>query len=111
MPNAVSVAGGSPDLASGGQWCRGVLVELQQVVGGVDEPPFRPAGRSASSEESVAAAVELGVAEDGLDHALAPGVELAARLGGEDSAHERVEPALPARALAFALVGVGRNED
>src|SRR3954471_21732600 len=100
MPNAVSVAGGSPDLASGGLRRRGVLVELQHVVGGVDEPPFRPAGRSGSSEESVAAAVEPGVAEDGLDHALAPGVEFAAALGREDAAHEVIEPALPARALA-----------
>ena len=42
--------------------------------------------------------------------ALALGVERAALVGGQDAAHERVEPAVPARPCAGALVGVGRNE-
>src|SRR4051794_13696641 len=63
--------------------------------------------RSAASEESVAAAVELGVAEDGLDRGLAAGVELAARIAGQDAAHEAVEAALPARPRRCACSASG----
>jgi hypothetical protein len=56
---------------SGG--CGGGLVgvELEEVVGGGDQPPFGVAGGSSAALEAVDPAVELGVAEDGLDHALA----------------------------------------
>src|SRR3954451_16745694 len=52
---------------SGGH-CAGVAPELEQVVGGVGEPPFGSGGGSAAAEEAIDAAVELGVGEDGLDH-------------------------------------------
>src|SRR5829696_369831 len=45
-------------------------VSCQEVVGGGDQAPLRAGRRSAAALEAVAAAVELGVAEDGLDHAL-----------------------------------------
>ena len=48
-----------------------VAVELEEVVGGGDQPPFRPAGGSAAALEAVDAAVELGVGEHGLDGDLA----------------------------------------
>jgi hypothetical protein len=50
------------------------------------------------------------VGEDGFDHALALGVELAAEVGGEQAPHERVKAAVPARAGALALAGVGRDQ-
>jgi hypothetical protein len=84
-------------------------VELEEVVGGGDQPPFRADGGAASSSEAVDAAVELRVGEDRLDDRLALGVELAAALAGEDSAHERVKAAVPAGTRAFLALGVGRN--
>jgi hypothetical protein len=42
---------------------------------------------------------------------LALAVELAAAFAGEDSAHERVEAAVPAGSGAFAALGVGRDQD
>ena len=53
---------------------RGGAPELEQVVGGGDQSPFRAHRGSSSTLEAVAATVELGVAEDRFDHALAFGV-------------------------------------
>src|SRR4051794_5531391 len=44
-----SAAGSPRSTRSGGDRGGGVLVELEQVVGGVDQPPLRPAGRSAAA--------------------------------------------------------------
>jgi hypothetical protein len=49
--------------------------------------------------------------EDGLDHDVAARVELTAGLGREHGPHQRVDPALPARSSAPALLGVGRDQD
>src|SRR4051794_28294848 len=81
--------------ASGGG--EGVSVELEEVVGGGDQSPFRADRAAASSSEAIDAAVELRVGEDRLDHRLALAVELAAGLGRQDSAHEGVKAAVPAR--------------
>src|SRR3954468_24892322 len=95
---------------SGGYRGRGVPPELQAVVGGGDQAPFRAGSGSAAALEAVAAAVEPGVGEHRLDHALALGVEAAAAIGRQDATHERVEPAVPAGPGAFALAGVGRDQ-
>src|SRR6185312_17284292 len=44
-----------------------VAVELEEVVGGGDQSPFRPAGGSPAALEASDLAVELDLAEDGLD--------------------------------------------
>jgi hypothetical protein len=98
------VAAVGPEGLSGG--CERVAVELEQVVGGGDQAPFRADGGSASSVEAIDAAVVFRLAEDGLDHRLALAVELAAVLAGQDPAHERVEAAVPARPGAFAFAGI-----
>jgi len=74
-----------------------VFVELQQIVGGSDQAPFRANGRSSSSVEPLDATVELGVGEDRLDQLLSLAVELGAVVGRQDAAYERVEVAVPAR--------------
>jgi len=79
-------------------------------VGGGDEAPFRAGGGSAAALEAVAAPVEFRVGEDRLDHALAFGVETAAVVGVEHAAHEGVKAAVPARAGALALAGVGQDQ-
>jgi hypothetical protein len=48
-----------------------VPVELQQVVGGSDEPPLGSHGGSSSALETIDATVELCVSEHRLDHRLA----------------------------------------
>src|SRR4051794_32868987 len=66
----------APDLG-----CRGrqvVPVELQEVVGGGDETPFRADGRPAPAFEASGATVLLDIGEDRLDHHLAARVELLA---------------------------------
>ena len=60
--------------------------------------------------EAVDPAVELRVGEDRLDHGVAAAVERAAVVGREHAAHERVQTAVPARAGAPALAGVGRDQ-
>ena len=55
-------------------------MELEQVVGGRDEPPFGSDGASAASVKAAHAAVVFGVTEDGLDHGLATSVKRAAEL-------------------------------
>src|SRR4051812_25987276 len=58
---------GRPALSgAGGREC--VRVELEQVVGGGDQPPFRAGGGSAAALEALDPAVELRVGEHRLDH-------------------------------------------
>src|SRR5829696_10363042 len=75
-----------------------VAVELEQVVGRRDEPPFRPAGGSSAALEATDLTVELQLPEHRLDRRLAPAVERAAVRGREHAPHEVIEPARPARA-------------
>src|SRR5215217_9548030 len=51
-----------------------VAVELEEVVAGGDEPPFRPAGRSPAALEAADLAAVLQLTEDRLDRGLAPAV-------------------------------------
>jgi hypothetical protein len=71
-------------------------------VGGGDEPLFRAAGGSALALEASDLAVELELAEDGLDGDLALAVEGVTVGGGEDAAHEVIEAAGPAGTGALA---------
>src|SRR5271166_6956044 len=80
---------------SGG--CRGVLVELQEVVGGREQPPFGPGGGSSTSGEAGEPAVVLGISEDRLNELRPLLVEGFAALAGEHRAHERVCAAGPSR--------------
>src|SRR3954447_2973319 len=73
-----------------------VAVELEQIPGGGDQSPFRASGGSSAAQETVDAAVELGVSEDGLDHHLTSAVELISELAFQDAAHEGVASAVPA---------------
>jgi hypothetical protein len=61
---------GSEDPRSG--WCQPqvVSVELEKVVSGGDQAPFRPDGRPASSFEALHPPVRLDLGEHRLDHAL-----------------------------------------
>ena len=86
-------------------------MQLQQVVGGGDQPPFGPDGASAALVEASHAAVVFGLAEDGLDHRLASPVELPAALAGQHPSHEGVVAARPAGPRRLAFAGVGRDED
>src|SRR4051794_1493794 len=88
-----------------------VVVELVEVVGGGDEPPFASACRSAAALEASDRAVGLDLAEHRLDGHLPVAVEAAPGGRGEDAAHEVVEPAGPAGPGALAQAGVGRDED
>jgi hypothetical protein len=54
-----------------------VIVELEEVVGGGNEPPFASAGRAPTALEAFDRAVELDLAEDGLDRDLALAVKRA----------------------------------
>lgn len=100
-PDSALRQSNQPDLKTAGTYgprsaCwRGQLVsvELQEVVSGCNQAPFRANGRPAPSFEAVDPAVRLDLGEDGLDHALAFGVELAADLGGDHPSHEVVGPA------------------
>src|SRR5215213_5918252 len=62
-------------------------VSSPEVVCGGDQAPFRAGGVSASSVEAVDAAVELRLAEHGLDHRLAFAVKLGAALSRQLLAH------------------------
>ena len=86
-------------------------MKLEEIVGRRDEAPLGPDGGASSSSEAVHAAVELRVAEHGLDHRLALPVKRAAVVAGEDSAHEGVVAAFPAAAATRALAGVRGNQD
>src|SRR5438309_8457159 len=63
VPRAAGAGGWPPGPSSGR--CDGhlVLVELQQVVGGGDQAPFRACGGSASSQKLIDAPVVLGLCE------------------------------------------------
>src|SRR3954468_15089347 len=88
-----------------------VAVELEEVVGGGDEPPFASAGRPAAALEASDRAVELDLAEHGLDGDLAAPVKRAALRCGQDASHEAIDAAGPARPGVLAQPGIGRNED
>ena len=66
-----------------------VPVELDEVVGGGDEPPLGAGCGSSAAVKADEAAVVFGVAEDGLDELAALLVEAAAERGLEDAAHGR----------------------
>src|SRR5215216_6212385 len=83
-----------------------VAVELEEVVAGGDEPPFRAAGRSSAALEASDLAVELQLTEDRFDRGLAPPVERTAIRGREHASHEVVEAAGPSGASAAAQAGV-----
>ena len=87
-------------------------MELQEVVSGGDQAPFRASGRPASSFEALDPTVRLDLGEDGLDHALAFGVELATGLGGHHPAHEVIGPAEPglARPVSGGVGGDDRDD-
>ena len=88
-----------------------VAVQLQEVVGGRDQPPFRPARRSSTALKAVDPSVELRVREDWLDCPLAFSVDRRPELGRKYAAHERVVAAVPTRPWCPALVGVGWDLD
>jgi len=87
-----------------------VAVELEEVVGGGDKPPFGPAGRSAAALEAADLAVELQLAEDRLDRGLAPAIEVVAVRGREHASHEVIEAPGPSGTSAAAQAGVRRDE-
>src|ERR1700750_936778 len=87
-----------------------VVVELEQVVGGRDQSPYAAAGGSSAALEAFGRAVELDLAEHGLDRDLALAVEVMAGRCGEHVAHERVHAAGPARPLAPAQAGIWWDE-
>jgi len=88
-----------------------MLVELEEVVGGGDQPPFRERGRSSSSLELVDAPVVLGLCEHRLDYRLSSSVEPVSVLGRECVAHRRVSFALPSQPRGLALASVRRHEN
>jgi dienelactone hydrolase len=87
-----------------------VVVELEEVVGGCDQAPFRPRGGTASSSQPGDPAVVFDLSEHRLDAASSFFVELAADLDREHAAHERVHAAFPAGAGAVADHRVGRHQ-
>jgi hypothetical protein len=87
-----------------------VAVQLQEIVGGGDEPPFRAAGRSAAALEAADLTVALELPENGLDRGLALAGERAAAGGSEHVSHEVIKPAGPSGARAAAQARVRRNE-
>src|SRR3954454_14196613 len=92
---------------SGGGGGRLVAVELEEVVGSGDQPPFRSARGSAPALEASHLAVELQLTEDGLDRGLSSPVERAAVWGGENATHEVIEPTAPARPGSTSQARVG----
>src|SRR4051812_17733323 len=96
--------------ASGRGVGEAVVVELQEVVGGRDEPPFASACGPASALEASDLAVELDLAEHRLDGDLALAIEGAPSGRGEHTTHEVIEAAGPAGTGALAQAGVGRHE-
>jgi hypothetical protein len=70
----------------------------------VHQAPFGPNG-PASSQKAIEATVEPGVGEHRLDELLPPSIELAAVVGVEHPAHERIQAAVPARSRDRASAG------
>src|SRR3954468_22756627 len=99
--------GGAPPLPLGREGGGPVAVELEEVVGGGDQSPFRAAGRSAAALKALDLAVELQLAEDRLDRGLALPVKRAPLRGREHAAHGVIETASPSRARAAAQARVG----
>jgi hypothetical protein len=87
-----------------------MAVKLQEVLSGIDQPPFRLHGGSASSLEAIDPAVVLLISEHRLDHPRPFSIEPAAGLVGEHGSHPRVGAGGSAGASAFALVGIGRDK-
>ena len=85
-------------------------MELQKVVCGGDQTPFRARGRPASSFEAPDPAVDLDLGEVRLEQSLAPAVEGAARLAGEHPAHEVIGPAAASPPWPGSSLGVGGDE-
>jgi hypothetical protein len=81
---------------SGGDGSEPVVVELQQVVRRRDEAPLASARRPASALEASDRAVELDLAEHGLDGDLALAVEGAPVGRGQHAAHEVIKASGPA---------------
>ena len=89
-------------------------MELEQVVGGGDQPPFRANGAASSSSEAVQAAVELHLREHGLDHRLALAVERAAAISGQHldpAVGRRTRPSSGAVPRPVASVSQARRAD
>src|SRR3954451_10000092 len=99
--------GGAAPRVSRGGGAEAVIVELEEIVGCCDEPPFRPTGLSAAALEGSDLAVELQLAEDGLDGDLPGPVGGAPDGRGEHAAHEVIEAAGPSRPRRRAQPGVG----
>jgi hypothetical protein len=78
-----------------------VLVELEQVVGGREQPQFGSDGRPAAALEAVRAAVGLDLAQDGLDRSLALEIQLLAPVGRQDAPREVIRAAAPAGPWLF----------
>jgi hypothetical protein len=87
-----------------------VVVESEEVVSGVDQPPFRAHGRTPAAVEPVDLAVELRVGEHRLDHSLASAVEALAVFTGEHAAHELIHTAGPPGSDTVAFVRVGWDQ-
>jgi hypothetical protein len=85
-------------------------VELQEVVSGGDQAPFRANRRPTAVFEAPRASVLLDVGEDGLDHHLAAGVELLARGALERPSHEVVGPAEAGLPRPGAALGIGGDQ-
>ena len=71
----------APTFLSGGGERQLVFVELQDVVGGVDESPLGPHRGAPASSEPTHPAIGLRLRKHGLDHSLAFAVEAAAVVG------------------------------
>ena len=102
VPVALKGARRARPAISGGAGGEVVAVELEEIVGGGDQSPFRPAGRSAAALEALDHAVELELAEHRLDRDLALAVERPPAGRGEHTPHEVIEAAGPARTRALA---------
>jgi len=78
-----------------------VGVELCEVVGGRDQPPFGKRCSAAAALEAVDPAVVFCVSEHGLDGLFALLVDRVSKLGLQHTAHVVVEPAGPPGARFF----------
>jgi hypothetical protein len=86
------------------------LWSFRKVVRRRDQSPFASACGSAAPLEAFDRAVELDLAEDGLDGDLSLAVERAAFGCGKHASHEVVKAAVPAGPGPFAQSAVGRNQ-
>lgn len=87
-----------------------MVVKLQEVVGDCDQTPLGPRRGPASSSEPAHPAVVFDLPEHPLDAVSSLDIQLAAEIGGEDTAHERVHAALSAGASVLPHHRVGRGE-